>query len=240
MPVTHYIPPDFDPRKAMHRTKPRNGQHQLRFMLPMAIQCSNCGEYMHAGTKVNCRKEVCQDEKYLGCINIYRIYMHCKACYSEIVIKTDPQNLDYQIEKGGTRHFEPWRNFLIQQAKEEKEQMKGSFFQQAEAETVDMAREMEHMHELERLRHISAALSDVKLETLPETEDESPQILTELDRQRIELFEVRKMDELHIEHKPLESTASNSGNETPPANPFISTNQPKKNFFAHQSDEDEF
>ena len=240
MPSSHYIPPDFDPSKTTKRIKPKNGQHALRFMLPMAVQCENCGEYMHAGTKLNCRKEVCYNERYLNCINVYRIYFHCKACYAEIVIKTDPKNLDYIIEKGGTRHFEPWRNFLVQQAQEEKDKMQGSLFMQAELKTVDMKRDMDNMNELERLRRINTTMEGVKLESLPETYEEHKQLLTELDRQKIEMFEMRKMEELNI--KPESEVFKNriETEKTELGNPFKKEATQKRNFFASTGDDDEF
>ena len=56
-----YIPSDFDPSRVGRRSKPINGQHDVRFMLPMSIQCKNCGDYMFQGTKANGRKELCYD-----------------------------------------------------------------------------------------------------------------------------------------------------------------------------------
>ncbi|EAY09624.1 cell cycle control protein, putative [Trichomonas vaginalis G3] len=197
-PSCHYIAPDFDPSQTGRRCKPQNGQHTIRFMLPMAIKCTNCGEYMHAGTKANARKELCYTDAYLGEINVYRIYIHCKACYAEITIKTDPEHCDYIVEKGATRHFEPWRDHYISIAMEEKNKLKGSIIEQAEAKTVDMKKEMEHIHELERLRAKSQKIDKMNLESVQYDENEKKQILTELDRQRIDLFELKKQEELHL------------------------------------------
>jgi hypothetical protein len=105
---SHSISPDFDPSKLGRLSRPQNGQRQVRFMLPMSIKCCTCGDCMFRGTKANSRKEVCYNEFYLG-LPVYRFYIHCKNCYAEITIRTDPANVDYTVEAGATRHFEPWR-----------------------------------------------------------------------------------------------------------------------------------
>lgn len=190
-----YINPEFDPTKAGHRCKPQNGQHDVRIMLPFSIKCDNCGEYMFAGTKANARKELCYTEFYLGEINVYRIYMHCKSCYAEITIKTDPKNADYIVEKGAKRFFEPWRDFYVANALEEKERMKGTFIQQTEAKTVDMKKDMDQLHELERLKALAQKYNSVNLESVPTEEKQQEQILTDEDKQRIEQFEAQKQQQ---------------------------------------------
>ncbi|KAH0787807.1 Coiled-coil domain-containing protein [Histomonas meleagridis] len=186
-PACHYIPPDFDPKRPARRCKPQNGQHQVRFMLPMSLQCKNCGDYMFLGTKVNCRKELCYDEFYLG-INVYRIYMHCKSCYAEITLKTDPKNCDYIVEQGATRHFEPWRDFYIQQAMDEKTKMLGNKIQQVEESTVDTQREMDQLRELERLRAVSNKQNKTNIEKII-AKEEKQDVLTDEDKKKIENFE---------------------------------------------------
>ena len=42
---------------------------------------------------------------HLG-LRIYRFYIRCTACVSEIVFRTDPANTDYVLEAGATRNFE--------------------------------------------------------------------------------------------------------------------------------------
>lgn len=193
MPACHYIAPDFNPDNVSRRTKPRHGQHQVRFMLPFAIQCTTCGDYMFQGTKCNCRKEVCYGEFYLN-NPVFRLYMHCKNCFSEITIKTDPKNLDYAVEQGAQRHFEPWRDLQIAAAQENKRKMAGTMIQQVEEKTADTQREMDQMKELERLRATSKKLDKANLDEIiakgKETSLENQ--LTEEDQKKIDNFEQEK------------------------------------------------
>ena len=156
-------------------------------MLPMSLQCKNCGDYMFIGTKVNCRKELCYNEFYLG-INVYRIYMHCKSCYAEITLKTDPKNCDYIVEQGATRHFEPWRDFYISQAMEEKRKMLGTVMEKVEESTVDTQIEMEQLRELERLRAVSNKQDKVDLDAV-KSRIEVDKKLTSDDDAKLDNFE---------------------------------------------------
>lgn len=186
-PSCHYIPPDFDPSKAPRRCKPQNGQHQVRFMLPMSVECEACGDYMFQGTKCNCRKELCYNEFYLG-INVYRIYLHCKSCYAEITIKTDPKNCDYILEKGASRRSEPWREHEVARAIEMKEKMSGKVVERVEEKAVDTKLDMNQKREIARLSAVSAKQERVDVEdALKKRGDDS--ILTNADRQKLEKFE---------------------------------------------------
>lgn len=86
-------------------------------------RCLTCGNYVYKGKKFNSRKEDAKGEKYLG-IQIYRFYIRCPECLSEITFKvwpcysigtvwhyhhllqTDPQNADYVPEHGAVRTFQ--------------------------------------------------------------------------------------------------------------------------------------
>ena len=189
-PSNTYISPEFDPNRPSRRCKPQNGQHQVRFMLPMSIKCINCGEYMFLGTKCNTRKELCYDETYLG-LNVYRIYLHCKMCYSEITIKTDPKNCDYIVEKGAERHFEPWRDFLVNQALEEKKKLLGSTMQQVEEKTIDMKKELDNLNELERIRATNTRQLNID-PNLIKPEINNNLILTKFDEEKIKNFKKKQ------------------------------------------------
>jgi len=71
------------------------------------MRCNRCGEYVYKGKKFNARKETAQGEEYYG-IKIFRFYIKCPMCSSEITFKTDPKNADYICEQGATRNFENW------------------------------------------------------------------------------------------------------------------------------------
>lgn len=49
-----------------------------------------------------------EGETYLG-IQRLRFYFRCANCAAEFILKTDPANTDYTMEKGATRNYEPWR-----------------------------------------------------------------------------------------------------------------------------------
>lgn len=53
-------------------------------------RCDNCGEYIYKGKKFNSRKEDVEDEYYLG-LRIFRFYIKCPRCVSEIAFKVHLQ-----------------------------------------------------------------------------------------------------------------------------------------------------
>ena len=53
---------------------------------PPLYRCLTCGNYVYKGKKFNARKEDAKGEKYLG-IQIYRFYIRCPQCLSEITFK---------------------------------------------------------------------------------------------------------------------------------------------------------
>ena len=71
-----------------------------------AWNCCFLARYM--GKKFNSKKENAHGEKYMG-IQIIRFYIKCGTCSNQMTFKTDPQNDDYQMESGGTRTFEIWK-----------------------------------------------------------------------------------------------------------------------------------
>ncbi|GAA5923738.1 hypothetical protein JCM3775_000490 [Rhodotorula graminis] len=106
--LNKYFPPDFDPSKIPRRKMPKDKQQVVRLMSPFSMRCNTCGEYIYKGKKFNARKETVLGEEYYG-IKIFRFYIKCTQCSSEITFKTDPKNSDYNCEHGAQRNFEPWR-----------------------------------------------------------------------------------------------------------------------------------
>ncbi|CAK9782124.1 DUF572-domain-containing protein [Cutaneotrichosporon oleaginosum] len=109
--LNKYFPPDFDPSKIKRRKglKKQNGsQMTVRLMSPYSMRCSKCGEYIYKGKKFNARKETAVGEEYLG-IKVFRFYIKCPVCSSEITFKTDPRQGDFVPEHGATRNFENWK-----------------------------------------------------------------------------------------------------------------------------------
>eukprot|EP00199_Chlamydomonas_sp_CCMP681_P005284 CAMPEP_0119115274 /NCGR_PEP_ID=MMETSP1180-20130426/50407_1 /TAXON_ID=3052 ORGANISM="Chlamydomonas cf sp, Strain CCMP681" /NCGR_SAMPLE_ID=MMETSP1180 /ASSEMBLY_ACC=CAM_ASM_000741 /LENGTH=131 /DNA_ID=CAMNT_0007104177 /DNA_START=107 /DNA_END=498 /DNA_ORIENTATION=+ len=117
--LNKYFPPDFDPTALPKRKRGATNDMKVRMMLPMSVRCKTCGTFMYKGTKFNMRKEDVLGEAYLG-IQIYRFYWRCKNCAAEMTMKTDPEGTDYQLEEGGTRNFEHWR----EEAKDKEEAVK--------------------------------------------------------------------------------------------------------------------
>ncbi|CAI0652391.1 unnamed protein product [Colletotrichum noveboracense] len=118
--LSKYYPPDFDPLQ-LQRTNVRHpllgtphivrgakpNVQTVRLMAPFSMQCTTCGEFIYRGRKFNARKTT-PDEKYLG-IQIFRFYIRCTRCSSEIAFRTDPKAGDYVCETGAKRNTEPWR-----------------------------------------------------------------------------------------------------------------------------------
>ncbi|GAB9473204.1 hypothetical protein Gpo141_00010360 [Globisporangium polare] len=155
--LNKYFPPDFDPSLVPRRKRPKNEQIEVRMMLPFSIQCATCGEYMYRGKKFNSRKEEVVEETYHG-IRIFRFYIKCITCSSEITFKTDPQRGDYAAEHGCVRNFEPWRENedeaeAAHQQREDEE--KGDSMKALENRTLDSKREMDILDALDEIKAIN-------------------------------------------------------------------------------------
>lgn len=117
------------------------------------------------GRKFNARKET-TEEKYLN-IQIYRFYIRCTRCSSEITFKTDPKNMDYTSERGAKRNFEPWRDPTSKELQETDEQRLDRLEQEeaeaAEEEEKNAMEELEQkMQESKREMQIADALDEIR------------------------------------------------------------------------------
>lgn len=148
--LTKYYPPEFDPSKIARTPKhlrPTGPKTiPVRLMAPYSMKCTSCGEYIYKGRKFNARKET-TEEKYLN-ITIYRFYIRCTRCSSEITFKTDPKNMDYTAERGANRNFEAWRDPTSAELKETDEERLDRL-EREEAEEAENA-ERNAMEELEQ------------------------------------------------------------------------------------------
>lgn len=166
--LTKYYPPDFDPRQLTRKKngpKPTGPRVQtVRLMAPFSMKCTSCGEYIYKGRKFNARKEIPENEKYLG-IQIFRFYIRCTRCSSEITFKTDPKNQDYTCERGAKRSTEPWRRGLDEEETDEQrldrleqEEEERNAMEELEAKTVDAKREMAVADALDEIRTRNARM----------------------------------------------------------------------------------
>ncbi|KAF0324994.1 mRNA splicing protein yju2 [Colletotrichum asianum] len=105
--LSKYYPPDFDPRQLQRTRGAKPNVQTVRLMAPFFMQCTTCGEFIYRGRKFNARKTT-PNEKYLG-IQIFRFFIRCTRCSSEITFRTDPKAGDHICEAGAKRNTEPWR-----------------------------------------------------------------------------------------------------------------------------------
>jgi len=155
--LNKYYPPDFDPSKIPRGKKGRNTTFTIRLMAPCNMRCTTCGEYIYKGRKFNSRKEDVDDMNHLG-LRIYRFYIKCTACLSEISFRTDPANTDYVLEAGATRNFEALSKAEKQAELDEKayqEEIKLNPMKLLEERTEQSKNEMERMEALEELHELN-------------------------------------------------------------------------------------
>jgi len=154
-----YYPPDFDP-SAVRRGRTGGGkQKTVRLMAPFSMRCNTCGEYIYRGKKFNARKETVNNDDYYG-IPIFRFYIKCSQCSSEITFKTDPKNSDYAAEHGAQRNFEPWREKEEDKAPPSESENEG---EGEEEEEVDPMKALEkRMEEAQREMEVMDALQDIR------------------------------------------------------------------------------
>lgn len=161
--LNKYYPPDFDPAKIPKLEKgAKTRQWVQRVMAPFNMRCNTCGEYIARAKKFNMRREKVIGEDYLG-LFIFRFYLRCPRCVSEITFKTDLKNCDYEMEHGATRNF--MAQTLIkreqEQLKKEKEQEVLDPMTILENRTKDSQKEMAMIDTLEELQELSKKSSKV-------------------------------------------------------------------------------
>ena len=166
--LNKYYPPDFDPAKLPKLEIPKDRQYVVRLMAPFTMRCLTCGNYIYKGKKFNSRKETAIGEKYLG-IQIYRFYIRCPQCLSEISFKTDPENTDYVVDNGAYRTFQAERIAEMEEERvvqEKEEEEANNPMLALENRTKESRREMDVLDALEEIRDWNARNSQVKFEDL--------------------------------------------------------------------------
>lgn len=92
--------------------------------------------------------------KYLG-ITRFRFYIKCTHCSRPVTFLTDPKNADYEMESGGTRNYEVYKDEDKQEesAAAEKEQAeKEDPMKALENRVLDSQKEMADMDNLEEIK----------------------------------------------------------------------------------------
>lgn len=209
--INKYIPADFDPNDRFSLPRGPKRPKTVRVMVPFSLRCTTCGEFIYKGRKFNARKETVEGD-YLG-IPIFRFYIRCVYCSSEITYVTDPKNADYTIEQGGTRNAEPWRD---QEKETEAAKAKKRFEEEMnpmkalENKTVDSKREIDMAEAIEDLRAKKAEMERTVSASLlirarptanPKPVDEGP--LPELDAE--EEIKIKQAFSKRQEIKPSQS-----------------------------------
>ena len=155
--LNKYYPPDFDPANIPPGPGGRNKTFIIRLMAPCNMRCTTCGEYIYKGRKFNARKEDVDDMNHLG-LRIYRFYIRCTACVSEIVFRTDPANTDYVLEAGATRNFEALakaEKIAEEEQKARKQELEDNPMKMLEERTEASKNEMARMEALEELQDLN-------------------------------------------------------------------------------------
>jgi len=172
--LNKYYPPDFDPSRIPKNKEPRNKTFGIRLMAPCNMRCTTCGEYIYKGRKFNARKEDVDDMNYLG-LRIYRFYIKCTACVSEICFRTDPENTDYVLESGATRNFEALKRAEEQAEREDKakrEELENNPMKMLEERTQASKNEMELAEAIDEIRELNRRTVQVDYDTMLQKYDD--------------------------------------------------------------------
>ena len=119
--IEKYYPADFDPAKLVRSKKyPTSTRTVVNFACPFrSMRCLSCGHYTTKGKVFRNSPKHISPETYLG-VKIVTLHCKCPGCAAQIIIETDPKNMDYRIVKGAVRGFEAWRD--NERAKDTEEQ----------------------------------------------------------------------------------------------------------------------
>lgn len=157
--LNFYIPPDFNPAHMPKGKRTEKNASMVNMMLPFTVRCSTCGEFMYKGKKMNAKKEDIIGQDYLG-IRLFRFMMKCVSCSTWFSIRTDPANMDYAVESGVSRNFEPWRESRKEAenaAKARKEEEQFDAMKALENRTLDSKRQMDMLDSLDEIRTLRAS-----------------------------------------------------------------------------------
>lgn len=204
--INKYIPADFDPNDRFSLPRGPKRPKTVRVMVPFSLRCATCGEFIYKGRKFNARKETVEGD-YLG-IPIFRFYIRCVYCSSEITYVTDPKNADYTIEQGATRNAEPWRD---QERETEAAKAKKRFEEEMnpmkalENKTIDSKREIDMAEAIEDLRAKKAEIERARTGTLlirarpvtnpkPTVDDPLPELSAEEELKVRQAFTAKRVD----------------------------------------------
>ena len=156
--LNKYIPADFDPSLVPRGKKlsSKDGTVPVRMMLPFSVQCTTCNTFLYRGRKFNSKKEPMGGPagRYLG-IQRWRFYIKCTHCSRAITFCTDPQNADYEMESGGTRNYEVYKDKEQKEEEAEKdkeEEEKIDHMKALENRVLDSQREMADLDNLEEIK----------------------------------------------------------------------------------------
>lgn len=233
--LNKYYPPDFDPSKIPRFKskdgKGRNATFVIRLMAPCNMRCTTCGEYIYKGRKFNARKEDVDDMNHLG-LRIYRFYIKCTACLSEISFRTDPANTDYVLEAGATRNFEALAKAEKQAELEQKayqEELATNPMKLLEERTEQSRNEMDRMEALEELQEMNKREARINYEGMLSKYDtirEQEKVNEEAQDEKFikEVMETRKIKRL------VDADDSSSGDDDAPVKKV-----PKTGMFSKKS-----
>ncbi|XP_045195214.2 splicing factor YJU2-like [Mercenaria mercenaria] len=185
--LNKYYPADYDPSKIPKGKRNRNATFNIRIMAPFNMRCNMCKEYIYKGKKFNSRKEDVMDETYLG-LKIFRFYIKCPRCVSEIAFKTDLERTDYTLEAGAKRLFEA-EKIAQQMAEEErkaKEEDEMNPMKMLENRTKASRAEMDQIDTLEELREINSKKNQVNTEEMIEKYRKYEELLAQLQMEKEE------------------------------------------------------
>eukprot|EP01063_Lacrimia_lanifica_P024983 TRINITY_DN32785_c0_g1_i1.p1 TRINITY_DN32785_c0_g1~~TRINITY_DN32785_c0_g1_i1.p1 ORF type:complete len:267 (+),score=120.11 TRINITY_DN32785_c0_g1_i1:92-892(+) len=161
-----YFPPTYDP-KATGKAKGPKGPQTVKIMLPMGLQCEQCGEWIGQNKKFLAQKEKVIGEEYLG-LAIFRLVFRCASCSNAISIKTDPKNHDYTVEFGAARKYQ---HHIAEKEKAEaedaaREKDKGDQLAETNQKVLDTQRQASEMEQLEDMQYKVASRSHLTIEDL--------------------------------------------------------------------------
>ncbi|KAF0985179.1 hypothetical protein FDP41_000218 [Naegleria fowleri] len=164
--INKYYPPTFDPKLIPRRKIATTNQVKIRMMLPMTIQCTVCGEFMYQGKKFNSRKETVHGEDYLG-LKVFRFYIRCTRCASEVTFKTDPKNSDYVAEHNCVRSY-PSHARVHEDINAQLHDHGEDAMKKLENKTLDSKQEIEDLDILDSIKTIKQLHNKISADSLLE------------------------------------------------------------------------